>query len=211
MFAIVRAFVGLILMKNTHAPVSCISFVSVINTLGFVLMLVACAPPGPSLTCSTVIKIVKKKLVYFVMLRLNIHYKPNLFGKVHSFPIIDQWEPAVWFTWSLLHCSKLWLEETIMMMMMMIKNITLLRSLLWCRCEHNHMITRMTMSHTYYVVHQNINPHQCKKMLQMTWKFCKWYWSPSQIKVWRATKGVSFNKTRKKIKDSIDWPISKLK
>lgn len=70
MFAIVRAFVGLILMKNTHAPVSCISFVSVINTLGFVLMLVACAPPGPSLTCSTVIKIVKKKLVYFVMLRL---------------------------------------------------------------------------------------------------------------------------------------------
>lgn len=89
MFAIVRAFVGLILMKNTHAPVSCISFVSVMNTLGFVLMLVACAPPGPSLTCSTVIKIVKKKLVYFVMLRLNIHYKPNLFGKVHSFPIID--------------------------------------------------------------------------------------------------------------------------
>ena len=135
MFAIVRAFVGLILMKNTHAPVSCISFVSVINTLGFVLMLVACAPPGPSLTCSTVIKIVKKKLVYFVMLRLNIHYKPNLFGKVHSFPIIDQWGPAVWFTWSLLHCSKLWLEETIMMMM--IKNITLLRSLPWCRCEHN--------------------------------------------------------------------------
>ena len=65
MFAIVRAFVGLILMKNTHAPVSCISFVSVINTLGFVLMLVACAPPGPSLTCSTVIKIVKKEVSLF--------------------------------------------------------------------------------------------------------------------------------------------------
>lgn len=70
----------------------------------------------------------------------------------------------------------------------------------------------MTMSHTFYVVHQNINPHQWKK------KCYKWHGNSvsdidlqSQIKVWRAIKGVSFNKTRKKIKDSIDWLISKLK
>ena len=53
MLANVRAFDGFVLIKKTHAPVSCMSFVSVIKTLGLVLMLAACAPPGPSLTCST--------------------------------------------------------------------------------------------------------------------------------------------------------------
>lgn len=53
MLAKVRAFDGLILIKNTHTPASCMSLVSVMKTLGLVLMLAACAPPGPSLTCST--------------------------------------------------------------------------------------------------------------------------------------------------------------
>jgi len=53
MLAIVRAFDGLILIKKTHAPASCISLVSVTNTFGLVLMFADCAPPGPSLTCST--------------------------------------------------------------------------------------------------------------------------------------------------------------
>lgn len=53
MLAKVRAFDGLILIKKTHAPASCMSLVSVIKTLGLVLILAVCAPPGPSLTCST--------------------------------------------------------------------------------------------------------------------------------------------------------------
>ena len=56
MFAKVKAFVGLILMKKTHAPASCMSLVSVINTFGLVLMIVDCAPPGPIRTCSTINK-----------------------------------------------------------------------------------------------------------------------------------------------------------
>lgn len=53
MLASVRALEGLILIKKTQAPASGMSLVSVMNTFGLVLMLADCAPPGPSLTCST--------------------------------------------------------------------------------------------------------------------------------------------------------------
>ena len=53
MLANVRALEGFILIKNTHAPDSCISLVSVIKTLGLGLMVADWTPPGPSRTCST--------------------------------------------------------------------------------------------------------------------------------------------------------------
>ena len=84
MLAKVRAFDVLILIKKTHAPASCMSLVSVIKTLGLVLMLVACAPPGPSLTCSTAkkailtvrkiqVKAKHQKMLYMYMYMFSVH------------------------------------------------------------------------------------------------------------------------------------------
>ena len=83
MLAKVRAFDGLILIKKTHAPASCMSLVSVIKTLGLVLILAVCAPPGPSLTCSTA----KEAIITAIQVKAKhqkIFIYLNMFSVLHA-------------------------------------------------------------------------------------------------------------------------------